>query len=113
MKNDTLILRNAKYLLVVPHTKNLRYLVRTNYYLFLPSSMKEHESERDIYEYIYIYMLSSFASTHLELLALQYSLISKLKVKLSLQQAVKAHRFVRRRDCHIILDNWLTDGESL
>jgi hypothetical protein len=32
------------------------------------------------------------------------------KVKLSLQQAVEAHRVVRRRGSHIFLDNRFTDG---
>jgi hypothetical protein len=31
-------------------------------------------------------------------------------VKLSLQQAVKAHKVVRRRGSHIFLNNRLTDG---
>jgi hypothetical protein len=33
-----------------------------------------------------------------------------VKKKLSLQQAMKAHRVVRRRGSHIFLDNRLTDG---
>jgi hypothetical protein len=32
------------------------------------------------------------------------------KVKLSLKQAVEAHRVVRRRGSYIFLDNWLKDG---
>jgi hypothetical protein len=33
-----------------------------------------------------------------------------VKVKISLYQAVETHRVVRRRGCHIFLDNRLTDG---
>jgi hypothetical protein len=38
---------------------------------------------------------------------------TKVKVKLSLQQAVKAHRVVRRRGSHIFLDNRVAEGGEI